>query len=178
MHLKKMKLKQVIIFFLGLTFWLTGCKKDQPTFVTGEVLFSVYDSIPFQDTYGLIDSLNLKILAANDFGYYIKTTADSVDTLKLILGTKSYLNIDGVTLGILYIDSIAQIDLNFFDLDDNDALDWFSTVTQLKLKENLTDDFNKWGVLKVPDGQEQYWVDKLKQYSIIKAVQLNHILYD
>jgi hypothetical protein len=60
-------------------------------------------------------------------------------------------------------------------MDTVDATDWFLTVEQVKLKESLSYNFHKWGLLEVPTGQEQYWVDRLKQYSIIETTSLNYI---
>lgn len=61
------------------------------------------------------------------------------------------------------------------NFDDNDAIDWFSTVVSFSLFENVTENYNKWGTLKVPEGEEQFWVDELKKYEIVQYASLNHI---
>jgi len=77
-------------------------------------------------------------------------------------------------LAVTQIDSITKINVNFFDFDNNDAIDRFSTVVSFSLFENVTESSNKWGILKVPEGEEQFWVDELKKYEIVQFASLNH----
>src|SRR5438067_1183028 len=139
-----MKRPSLIFQFLilGLILTLGSCKKD-PEFVAGEVLFQTYDTVSFYNAYKLFESLDLKIKEAYSFQYLIKTTEDSVDTIKSILHSKSYLTSasGGITFGISYLSDTLHIDANFFDVDSIDANDWFNTITILKLKENLNGNF-------------------------------------
>lgn len=179
MTFNKMKRLLTISGFIILSICLTSCKKEnsKQEFVAGEVIFLVYDSVSFQSTYNLFDCLCLKIKAAYDFDYFTKTTTDSIDTIKIILNSKPYLTNGGWTYGALILNDTLHISTSFFDFDTNDGIDWFGTITQINLKEYLTGNFNKWGVINVPIGQEQLWVDKLKEYDIIESSQLNHIVY-
>lgn len=156
-----------------------SCKKndiEKLEYVPGEILFSPFDFISFQRTYRLIDSLSLTIKDLYNYRYDLITTEDSVELIKTILSSKDYLTRQGNTYSVTYFDFLIKITVNFFDLDNNDANDWFNTVESINLSENLTDSSNKWGVLKVPDGNEQFWVDELMQYEIIQSASLNHIV--
>jgi len=170
-------LRTIFIGIVSIAVFLISCKNDEQAFVEGEVLFSVYDSVSFHKVYETFDSLKIKIKKAYDFRYSIKTTVDSVDTIKLILLSKNYLTKNGKTFGTSYKADTLNITANFFNFENMEANDWFETVDQLNLKENLIGNFFKWGILKVPFGQEQLWVNKLKQFSIIESIQLNHTIH-
>lgn len=147
---------------IGITTTITSCKKESATaFVKGEVLFSLYDSVSFQKTHELFDDLNIKIKQVYDFSYFVKTSLDSVDTIKQILASKNYLTNAGRTYRTRYSNDTLFISSNFFDFNDLNAKDWFDTVEELKLEENLSDKFNKWGLLNVPPGEEQVWVERM-----------------
>lgn len=165
-----------IVLFLSIVVSFYSCTKE-PQFVAGEVLFQAYDSTSFFSASQLFDSLQLKIKVAYNYEYLIRTTADSVDTIRLILKSKLYLTNGGITFGLLYLKDTLHVTANFFDLDITEVNDWFYTIAILNLKENLKGNFFKWGTLLVPQGQEQHWVDELKNYSITKEVQLNHVWY-
>ena len=174
-----MKNKPVLIALLFLTVFIMSCEKndiEKLEYVPGEILFSPYDFISFQRTYRLIDSLNLTIKDLYNYRYDLITTEDSVELIKTILSSKDYLTRQGNTYSVTYIDFIIKTIINFFDLDNNDANDWFDTVESINLTENLTESSNKWGLLKVPEGNEQFWVDELLQYEIIQSASLNHIV--
>lgn len=165
-----------IVLLLSIVVSFYSCTKE-PQFAGGEVLFQAYASTSFFSASKLFDSLQLKIKVAYNYEYLIRTTADSVDTIRSILRSKLYLTNGGMAFGLLYLKDTLHVTANFFDLDSTEANDWLNTTETLNLKENLKGNFFKWGTLLVPEGQEQHWVDELKNYSIIKAVQLNHIWY-
>lgn len=168
-----------LILILCLFVVIFGCIKEDTErldYIAGEILISVFDTSSFQRIYKLIDSLKLHIKELYDYGYYIKSSVDSVEIIKSILSSKSYLIGNGKTYSARYIDSTIELTVNFFDLYNNDANDWFQAIELIGLSENLTFSFNKWGVLRVPKGKEQFYIDRLKQSNIIKSASLNHFV--
>jgi len=174
-----MKRKLTILSIFVFSICLSSCKKEnpKPEFVAGEIVFSVYDTVSFKSTYRLFDSLGINLKETYDFCYFTKTNSDSIDTIKLYLNSKSYLTNGGRTYGIRNINDTLFITTNFFNFEQNDANDWFVTIDLLNLKEYLKGNYFKWGILNVPVGQEQLWVDKLKEFDIIESVELNHYIY-
>lgn len=162
-----------IVGILLIILFQTGCKKEQ-NFVPGQVLFGFYDNVSFRNGYSLFDQLDLEISTLYDFQYELKTVEDSVDTIQAILDSKPYLTSGNPTSSVNYFDSTIIVNANFFDMNDDNASDWFDTVDHLGLTENLTRKSFKWGSLIVPVGQEQFWVDQLKKIDIISSAQLNH----
>ena len=152
---------------------LSSCRKDKEL-VQGEVVFQVYDTTSFYSSNKLFERLDLKIKEASGFNYFIETSQDTADSIISILSTKSYLRSGGLTFGVLYLSDTLQIEGKFFDIDSIKASDWFVTIAILHIKEKLSQDFLKWGLLIVPIGKEQYWSDKLKNYSIIKSAHPNY----
>jgi len=167
----KNKLTVILLIFM---IPIMSCKKKEVDYVKGELIFSIYDFISFERTYSLVDSLNLKINYIYDYTYESVTSEDSIEILETVLSTKVYLTSQGRSYTVTQIDSITKINVNFFDFDNNDAIDWFSTVVSFSLFENVTESSNKWGILKVPEGEEQFWVDELKKYEIVQFASLNH----
>ncbi len=175
-----MKKQLLIISLYGIVLLFTDCAKGtdpQPEYVPGEVIIRFYDNVSFKSAYLLVDSLDLGISYLKGFGYYVDANQVSIDTIKEIIRTKPYLTNGGEISNATLIDSIIKISTRFFDLDIVDAIDWFATVEQLMLKDDFTDKSFNWGVLIVPIGQEQYWIDQLNQYNIVKYAELNGIGY-
>jgi len=164
-----------IVGILLIALFQTGCKKEQ-NFVPGQVLFGLYDNVSFRNGYSLFNQLDLEIRTLYDFQYELKTVEDSVDTIQAILDSKPYLTSGNRTSSANYFDSTIVVSANFFDMNDDNASDWFHTIDYLGLTENLTRNSFKWGSLNVPVGQERFWVDQLKRFDIISSAQLNSYL--
>jgi hypothetical protein len=167
---------KITFLVLGLSLSLTACKDDKLEFVEGEILFSLQDSTSFFDAYMLFDSLKIKIKAAYNFEYVIKTPVDSVDLIKQTLRSKQYLKKGNHTFGMLYKNDSLFISANFFDIESIHVTDWSSTVQQLSLKEYYSNSTFKFGVLGVTYGQEEFWAQILRRFPIMKLATVNHYL--
>ena len=167
-------------FLLALLLLMVGCRKDPDLngFVPGEVLFSLVDAASFDDTYQLVQDLDLDISFVGEFTYLTDTSLLSLDSIRTVLRTKSYLGQHGGTFGIDHWDSGTYISATFYDFDASDNLDWHNTIVQLGLVEtpSVTDGFFKWGILLVPIGQERAWVEELPKHDIVRNAQLNHYI--
>jgi hypothetical protein len=169
------KPKILLLLIVGISVTFSSCKKEEPNFVSGEILFSLIENSSFYDTSELINSLDLQIKYAGRFNYIIKTTTDSVDSIIQILESKQYLTDGGRTFSISYLNDTLHVAINVFDLDSVETSNWLNTVFQLDLKEHLSRNVNIWGAISVPHGKEQYWVDEIKKHGLIKDASLNHI---
>lgn len=179
-----MKGRQTIIGLWGLTVLLASCSKDpdlRPQYVSGQLIISFYDSVRFESAFTLLDTNDLEIKELSCFSYYIKTTQDSVYIIDDILQTLPYLlrMEEGYNYYVSrYENDTLKLQFTFKRLDIQDKEDWMALTVQLKLKEELINiSFFKWGVIGVPEGQEEYWADRLEQYDIIKNASLNHYFY-
>jgi hypothetical protein len=170
-----MKIKKVLFALLGLAIITVGCK-DEPEYVKGQVIVQFHDQVPFDRAYRVVDSLSLEVNAIHNFGYYVEVIEDSLESIRSVLNSKEYLKNNGLTYGMRYRDSTVYINTRFFDFNKIDAEDWFETKAALKLIDDLNNGGFKWGVLNVPEGEENSWVDELNQISIFSSAELNHRL--
>jgi len=162
-----------------------GCQKkknvsgEDINYIPGEVLIGLYDSTTFQETCSLIIyDLNLPIKSIDGFKYFAVVGEDSCEIIKSILNSKEYLTYQGRVPVYIVTDSIITIKLTFFNFGQEEANDWFEVVSEISLIEDLSEiGFFKWGVLKTPEGYEEFWINKLSEYEIIRWAELNYI-YD
>jgi hypothetical protein len=152
-----------------------SCQKEALRFVPGDVLFLVHDSVTFNSTIQVFDSLHLKILEMYDFEYLKYGQSSFHDSLVFILRSKPYLKSSGGgrTFALFYSENKFHLDANFFNLDTIGIKDWFNTIQTLNLVENIKSSTYKWGVLSVPIGEEKFWVNTLNRYTIFQSVGLN-----
>ncbi|NOZ46672.1 MAG: hypothetical protein GXO79_07795 [Chlorobi bacterium] len=169
-----------ILIPLSVIILLFGCKKKEPadelTYVPGEILITPCDSVSFIIIYNLVDSLDLNIKELNNCRYTYIGSSDSILVLKSHLDTKDYITSNGRTFSFIVSDTIAEINLTFFEINDSDVNDWINTQSTFNLTENFNLTIHRWSVLKVPKGSEQDWVDQIATYDIIESASLNHIL--
>lgn len=125
----------------------------------------------------MIDDLDLHLDYVDGFIYALDTSVASLDSVRAVLTTKSYLRPQGGTYGLITLDSTLHVYLLFNDLENDEYVDWYNTVNQLGLVEELfAFGLGKWGVLIVPEGEEYFWVNELRKQVIIEFAQLNHYL--
>jgi hypothetical protein len=164
---------KIYLYLLTVIFLFNACEKSpcSENYIPGEILMTFEDSATLIETFELIDSFNLSILLLSNFDYYLNNNNTPVDTIINTLESKNYL------LQVSHTQNSAsqtEIQLIFNNFDIISKSDWIATVLQYQLLENLTDiTFMKFGTIKVPESEEDYWVDIFKQHKIIRSVSRN-----
>ena len=109
------------------------------------------------------------------FFYTSPYPKDSLSILISYLNTKSYINTRDFSASayVHFQTGIINVTTFFFDMNSTNQQDWINTKNLLKLFNTQGD--TKDIVLKVPVGQEKYWLNALKQNNIVKWTELNCI---
>ena len=169
-------------FFLFLIIGFFSCTKDKtesdnlcPNYVKGEVVVGIKNTTSIENVFSLFDQLNLQIDEMNGFFYTSPYPQDSLTNLISFLNTKSYINTRDFSASafVHYQTGIININTIFFDMDPDNQQDWVKTEKSLGLTDTKGDTKNI--VLKVPAGQEKYWLDNLKTNSIVTWTELDCI---
>jgi hypothetical protein len=149
----------------------SGCDN----YVKGEVIAGIKNTTSIEDAFSLFNSLDLPIDEMNGFFYTSPYSKDSLANLISYLNTKSYINARGFTASgfIHYQTGIINLTNIFFDMNAVNQQDWINTEKTLNLVD--TKGGTKNIVLKVPVGQEKYWLGRLKESHMITWTELNCI---
>jgi len=173
-------MKKTLLLFLIIGFF--SCSKNKtesddpcPDYVKGEVVVGIKNTTSIENVFSKFNQLNLQIDEMNGFFYTSPYPQDSLTSLITFLNTKSYTNTRDFSASafIHYQTGIINITTIFFDMDVNNQQDWISTEKSLDLIDTKSDTKNI--VLKVPVGQEEYWLNNLKTNSMVTWTELNCI---
>jgi len=169
------KMTKYILASLFVMVMLFGCKKNdnELAFIPGEILFTPEYNATFVSIFHLIDSLDLKIRELKNRNYTFIGANDSILALMSALESKDYLTSSGKTFSFIINDSIVEMNLTFYDVDDSDFNDWISTQSLYHLTEEFKVCIQKWSILDVPTGTEQDWVARIVSYDIIESASLH-----
>jgi len=167
---------------IPLAILVTSCKdRNKPTverFVSGDLSIGITKNGELKTVFDTLNAMDLKIAAMHGFVYNANLPADSLHSLQIYLNTKPYINTGGWSASVYYHepDRAIRIVSNLFEMDSSNQMDFLYTIDSLQLVDKQSD--TKAMVLKVPIGQEKYWLNELKKQSVVKWAELNRILPD
>ena len=183
-----MKIIQYIVFAL-LFIAGSGCEKDPPApvpdekeYVPGELLVKITSNADAKTVFDTLNHFDLYIAQMTNFYYHLDYPADSVSSLINLFNQKPYINYyDGMfqweatTVNISYSHEAKKIEIfcSEFDMTTDNQADFLTLIDSLNMIPVSSN--NRWMVLKVPVGMEEYWVDKLKKYPFVKSAEWNYI---
>jgi hypothetical protein len=167
--------------FVLLTMLLTGCYNDRginfpypennnynnkpvggevKQFVPGEVNFLLKDSVSFETLADTIYSYNnLSIDNVSGLQYTSDFFPDSAQTIDSVLNSRAYINNLNVTVSYLQSGAKMMIAFGISNFNQDYISDWNSLVKRFNL-EHLPSGSQE-GILKVPDGRENLWINNL-----------------
>jgi hypothetical protein len=167
----------IYLFVICLTF--LSCRKidnnelHQDTnnnFVSGEINVAFTEDTKLSDAFNLVDSLNLEIRKIWGQTYVSKLPTDSITFISSYLHSKNYIEDEG----IFFDDELngTKVSCTLVDVDRNIFSDWEKSIETLQLIElPCVIVF----YLKTPIDSEKYWIEKFKEYQIVKWAALNDI---
>ncbi|WP_143436358.1 hypothetical protein [Hymenobacter crusticola] len=166
-----------------LLFWLplASCEKDDASpkedseYVPGEVLMGVKETATVPQTFALVNSRSLEILAVSIPMYNSNLPADSSGYVERALNAKPYINDKGWKASVIRntLTGKLTITVRLMNMTLANQQDWLATVQQLQLQEQPTTTSYQ---LKVPVGEEKHWVKELQQQSEVRWAELNNII--
>src|SRR5207253_2213461 len=127
-------------------------------------------SVPFENCYHILDSLNLKIIEFHDLYYSVLSDSGFIDTVNSILNTKPYLNGKVFTFYADYEGDKTFIGVVLQGFSKDEHTDWKNTLSQLNLTEDFSKPYQKTATIQVPVGEEKYWIDQIEKIPIFDYV--------
>jgi hypothetical protein len=149
---------------------------DTLEYVEGEIGFGLKDSVTLIELANYIYSLeDIYVNEVVLFQYYTRLPQDSMQIIKSVLESKSYIW-DGMVY-VSYIEADSSILIEFWikDFKSGDRQNWIATKERFELI-HVPYDFQL-GLLKVEIGKEKEWIDKLIQVNLFRFVELNYITH-
>jgi hypothetical protein len=149
--------------------------KTCPDYVKGDLIVGIKNITSIQDVFRLFNKLNLPIDQMDGFFFSSPYPKDSLASLITYLNTKLYINTRGFSANayVHYQTGTINVVTFFFNMNPVNQQDLIKTVQAFKLVDTKGDTKNI--VLKVPVGQEIYWLKKLKENSMVTWTELNCI---
>jgi len=173
-------MKNIVLLLLTISFYSCskqnpGDDKTCPNYVKGDIMVGIKNTASIQETFMFFNKLNLQIDEMNGFFYTSPYPKDSLISLLTYLNTKPYINTRGFSANayVHYQTGIINVATVFFNMNSANQQDLIKTIQALKLVDTKGDTKNVF--LKVPVGQETYWIKKLKENGIVTWAELNCI---
>lgn len=167
------------IFLLAL---LIGCSNNKNPVVPssgyykGEVAVFMKDSVSLDNLAEyLANENNISISRINSFQYYSNLSVDSIQTILAVFDSKSY--IQNASADPVDINGQLKILTEFWvtNFGNQDRSDWATLKTRFQMQHNPY--YKQLGILKVEEGKEKVWVDKLLASNLFRIVELNYIVH-
>ena len=180
-----MMAKFIIIFTIIILLFLISCQQDlsiKPTnnleYVRGELIVGITNSTEIKIVFHLMNDLQLELDQLNGFYYNSTWPKDSVKYLIQYFSLIPYINTRGfgpTTSNIYYYetDNKIRVLLHLFEMNKKNQTDWLERLDELELIDRNGSTKNM--LIKVPEGEELYWLAELKKYEIVKWTALNQI---
>jgi hypothetical protein len=165
---------KVFSFVVLLIITLSGCKKEEPGFISGELSIGIRSNADLVTVFNKFNELNFEIKTMHGFHYSVNLPNDSLSSIIDYLNTKSYVNTgNGWTATAYYNTSEENIRVvsSLFDMNENNQIDFIATISFLNLEDLLSD--TKYMYIKISVGTEKYWFNELKKYPFIKWTELS-----
>jgi hypothetical protein len=182
----------VLVLLTALLF--AACKKKeqaQPTddYIPCRVLFGVKDGTPVESVFALADSEGLQLLSVSFYNYVAPYAKDSLLSISdLLLNTKPYINkpaVDTIYKGYTFnvsgwaevkfdsIHSNITVSCTLMNMDLASQTDWINTKEKLGLIDKTQGGAMIY--VKVPPGQEQAVISRIKYNPIVSYADVNHV---
>lgn len=173
-------MKSILLVFLIIS--LFSCSKDKlqndsscTDYEKGDVIVGIKNTASIEEAFSLFNKLNLQVDELDGFFYTSPFPQDSLTSLLAYLNTKSYINTRNFSADayVHYQTGIINVVTVFFNMNIINQQDWIKSEKALHLVD--TNGGTKYIVLKVSVGQEKYWVNQLKENSMVTWTELNCI---
>jgi len=161
---------------------LVGCSNTNNPVVPssgyykGEVAVFMKDSVSLNNLADyLANENNISIGRINSFQYYSSLPVDSIQTILSVLDSKLY--IQNATADTVSINGQTRILTEFWvnNFKNEYRSDWELLKTRFQMRHNPY--YKQLGVLKVEEGKEKIWIDKLIASNLFRIVELNYIVH-
>ena len=165
--------------------FLISCQQDLSTgptdsleYVRGELIVGIINSTEIKIVFDLMNDLQFEIDQMSGFYYNSAWVKDSVKYLIQYFSLIPYINTRGfgpTTSNIYYYqpDKKIRVLLHLFEMNKKSQTDWLEKLDELELSDRNGNTKNM--LIKVPEGEELYWLTELKKYEIVKWTALNQI---
>ena len=132
-------------------------------FEPGIVLMGIVDSASFRSVFNFDDTIGFPLPQMTGFEHTTNLISlDSANQIYNLLFEKPYLNKYGSQPKVIEIGDSARVTVyNFFDMSREKFLDWFSVRDSLGIF--YVNNPNKYIQIKVPTGDEKYWLNQFKK---------------
>lgn len=143
-------------------------------FEPGIVLMGIVDSASFRSVFNFDDTIGFPLPQMTGFEHTTNLISlDSANQIYNLLFEKPYLNKYGSQPKVIEIGDSARVTVyNFFDMSREEFLDWFSVRDSLGIF--YVNNPNKYIQIKVPTGDEKYWLNQFKKSKLTRWLTLNY----
>jgi hypothetical protein len=177
---KKQGVKNIFKIILAVIFFM-GCKKNNSTdtacreFVKGDIIVGIDSTVQLEQLFGFVNPLNLYIDELMGYHYTTTISKDSIPYIKAILNSKPYINSRQFSASVRahYQTQIVRNTTMLWDMTPANQQDYIQTLNTLFMTDELST--TKCMLLKVPVGQEQYWIDIFNSFSWVSWTEVNCI---
>jgi hypothetical protein len=175
-------MKNLFLFFSFASFLFNiSCSDDTIApdnslqYVKGDVIVGITAQTEIEAVFDLMNELNLTIDHMSGFDYLSPWPQDSIESLIQYFSSISYLNKNGFGPFVFYseLDNKITVLPYLYDMNLNNQTDWLIHLGKMELIDCKGNFKNL--LLIVPEGTEIFWVEKLKEYEIVRWTQLNYI---
>jgi hypothetical protein len=148
----------------------------QSDFEPGIVLMGIVDSASFRSVFYFADSIGFTLRQMTHFKHTTKLISlDSANQIHNFLLEKPYLNKFGLQPQLTEVGDSAQVIIyNFFNMSSGKFLDWFSAGDSLGISYISVQ--NKNISIRVPSGEEKYWLNQFKKSKLTRWLALNYYI--
>ncbi len=170
----------------------------------GEIIVNFQDNASENEINNLIKSYNLTwkdeypfFVETDNFKVYVELPEDIMENSSLrsevsneiILKDREIYDNDYILTGawpisFVYLDEYNKslMVIHFNDrATEQKAVNLINNFEELEIKEIIISEgdseiIHKWGIIKVPEGEEQIWIDNFESESIVTSAEVNYIL--
>jgi len=145
-------------------------------FEPGIVVMGIVDSASFRSVFNFADAIGFALTQMNGFEHTTNLIpADGANQIYNLLSGKPYLNKDGFQPKVMVIGDSARVTVyNFFDMNREAFLDWFSVRDSLGIF--YVNNPNKYILIKVPTDEEIYWLNQFKKSELTRWLTLSYYI--
>lgn len=170
-----------LVYTIFLIIILISCKKNdveekiESEFVKGDVIVGINPEVQLEKLFTYTNSFGLKIDQISGYTYTTTIPKDSIPFIKTVLDAKNYIKTRNFSASIWthYQTETTYSTTMLWDMDLTNQQDFIQTKNSLRMADNLS--ATKTMVLKVPEGQELYWIKKLKSFSWVRWAEPNWV---
>ena len=173
-------MKNQVLILIAFLLFITSCSKTNTKTIPDpnaqnstevNLAIGVKDGTDLSVLFNKINELKFDIKQMSGFHYFSNATKSENQNLIDYFNTKSYINIGAwkaTPYSVYFFDNEGKTRvLNILhNINSINQKDWIKTVDSLSLTD-MNDGF-KVVSLAVPIGEEDYWKEKMKEYSFVK----------